>query len=250
MLAGLAVTSHDGTVVSTTTFDAVTVWNAGSPAWLRASANVQHVNNAAGDQQTISIPTTVAGDGLVLTIGATGLAVLPQVQGITDNGATHATFARAVEDGYAPLISGGIWYAANVPAGITEVTINWNAGSVSNGSLSVWVGEYGGLATTGMLDKTAFHENEMVTSHWTGTTDATTAASELVVALYVDAGNDYTVGAPGSPWNLRLRADASGFDQQVTVDETGAALGPYSVTFTTPRAEYSLCLIATFKPQP
>jgi outer membrane protein assembly factor BamB len=250
MLAGLAVTSHDGTVASTTTFDAVTVWNAGSPAWLRASVNVQHVNNAVGDSQKISIPTTVAGDGLVLTIGATGLAVLPQVLGITDNGATHATFARAVEDGYAPLISGGIWYAANVPAGITEVTINWNAGSVSNGSLSVWVGEYGGLATTGMLDKTAFHENEMVTSHWTGTTDATTAANELVVALYVDAGNDYTVGAPGSPWNLRLRADASGFDQQVTVDETGAALGPYSARFATPRAAYSVCLIATFKPQP
>jgi hypothetical protein len=90
----------------------------------------------------------------------------------------------------------------------------------------------------------------MGTSHWTGTTDATTAANELVVALYVDAGNDYTVGAPGSPWNLRLRADASGFDQQVTVDETGAALGPYSARFATPRAAYSVCLIATFKPQP
>ena len=101
-----------------------------------------------------------------------------------------------------------------------------------------------------MLDKTAFQENEMVTSHSTGTTEATTVANELVVALYADAGNGYTVGAPGSPWNIRLRADASGFDQQVTVDETGAALGPYSVSFTTPRAEYSLCLIATFKPQP
>lgn len=219
------------------------------PTWnLRAAGNVTHVQNALGDSQVITIPATVAGDALILTIEATGLLNVPQVQTITDNGATHATYVRALEDAYVfPSIDAGVWYASNIPAGITQVTVNWSAGSVSNGWLSVWVGEYAGLAATGMLDRTAYQEHANVTSHPTGSTAVITAANELVVALYADSGNSYTVGTPGSPWNLRLRADANGFDQLVAIDRNGPILDSYSATFTSPAPGYSISAIATFK---
>jgi hypothetical protein len=206
------------------------------------------VSNAAGDSKAITIPVTKAGDALIFVIEATGFVSTPKVQSITDNGPTHATYARAVEDSYdAPSIDAGIWYASNVPAGITSVTVLWNAGSVSNGSLSVWVGEYTGLAATGMLDRTAFAEHPGGTTHATGTTAATTKANELIVGLYADSGNFYTVGVPGSPWALRLRADSNGLDQMVTMERNGATMVGYSVSFTSPANAYSVTAIATFK---
>jgi hypothetical protein len=191
------------------------------------------------------VSSTTAGNALVIDVGAnhSGFAA-PAVTSITDNGATHATYALAVRQAIASPDSqdAEIWYAANVPAGITQVTVTIS----SQGAATVWIGEFSGIALASPLDQKAGHTKFGGTGHDSGTTGTTTQANELVVAVYADAGYNTTITPPGG-WTLDVNAAPHTWDQMAATHELGASLTTSHATFATSGSTNSAAAIATFK---
>jgi RHS repeat-associated protein len=216
---------------------------------LLQSQNVAHVLSPT---VTLTTPTT-AGNALVIAFtgndGSNTMPNTPSVTSISDNGAVHANFVKAVSATGSMFDDAEIWYASNIPAGITSLTLNvyWPAPPTIYAFTTVWAGEYSGLATTGMLDQVAGRANANTMTHPTGTTAPTSAPNELVLAVYEDWGYNTPV-TPPTGWNVRFNTSPAWQDQQVTVDQNGASTGSYSAIFTTTVALNSIGAIATFKP--
>jgi hypothetical protein len=187
----------------------------------------------------------MAGNALVIEVGANHSNFpTPAVTSISDNGAIHATYVLAVRQATPSPDSqdAEIWYAANLPLGITRVTVNFS----SMGAATVWIGEFSGIALTTPLDQTASQTRLGGTSHGTGTTGTTTQANELVVAVYADAGYNTTISPPGG-WTQDLNAAPHTWDQMAAIHKLGASLATYQATFTTSGGTNSAAAIATFK---
>jgi hypothetical protein len=203
---------------------------------------VSHTVNAA---VLVTVSSTTAGDALVIEVGANhSNYATPAVTSITDNGAAHASYALAVRQAIPSPDSqdAEIWFAANIPAGITHVTVNIS----SQGAATVWVGEFSGIALTNPVDQTASQIKMGGTSHGTGTTGTTTQVNELVVAVYAYAGYNTTISPPGT-WTQDLNAAPHTWDQMAAIHKLGASLATYQATFTTSGSTNSAAAIATFK---
>jgi RHS repeat-associated protein len=219
-------------------------------ALVQSAAN-SHVTDSTTTQTTVTLTTpTTSGNTLVIVFSGNDYAVAtPYVTAVTDNGVAHATYAFAASRGSGNYDDVEMWYASNVPAGITSITVSvaFNGTKDNWFYRSLWVGEYSGLATTGALDMWATRTIYYATQAEAGTTPPTAVQNELVVAVYEDFGNGATVTPPAG-WNVRFNNGLSYQDTQVTLDQNGGPTGPYSTTFTTDVAINSATLLVTFKP--
>jgi hypothetical protein len=149
------------------------------------------VNSGGGGSPTLVQNTAVAGASAATTLtvtlgsaptnGNTLIAVITaagqyevtgQVSGISETG---ATWTKAVAQGSQGACDTEIWYANNVSGASTTITIT----QAASGYMSAVVAEYSGLATSGVLDKTASNYNSGSSTGDTGTTATTSQANEL-----------------------------------------------------------------------
>ena len=218
----------------------------GAWAFVQAAATPDTVAGAV--TATLTLATT-AGDSLIIVSASEDPidGFVPTVTGISDNGTTHATYLKAVASSDNCFTCQGleIWYADNIPAGITHVTVTWSGyfqGSMQDGRIEV--SEYHGLLSTGSLDKVATKFTNGTTAP-TGTTPTTTATNDLVVGAV--AFSSLAISAP-TGWNARS-GDSSTSPYYSVADENGATQAAYSGVFTYKSSGSSLSLgaIATFK---
>ncbi len=140
-----------------------------------------------------------------------------------------------------------LYYAYNVHAGATTITVTWGASQFADANIIIR--EYSGLVTTDPLDKSA-HANDggSSTSHSTGTTAATTQASELVVAA-AGASDSQEPGwtVPSGYSNLVHQKGSDAFTYGAMADLIVSSTGAQSATFTTTDSVAGQGVIATFK---
>ena len=188
-------------------------------------------------------------DALVLVAGANDGADnrgIPVVATITDNGATHARYARAVGKTIPSpeSVDLEVWYASNIPAGITSLTVTFTAPSTAQVG-SVWAGEYSGLAASGTLDQVQAQYTS-ATTHSTGWTPGTSQTNELAVAAYADGGYVSSITAPGG-WTIRCSGGYHSYDQLASADKNEPSIGSQSASFTTSTTTDGLAEIVTFR---
>jgi hypothetical protein len=137
-----------------------------------------------------------------------------------------------------------------------ETAITWNWVAAEEGT--AWVGEYSGLATSNVLDKSAENEADLsiaVASIATGTTAATTQNDELAVGMLItDSGN--SVGTTRS-WTNSF---SSIFEQPVPFDSGApflavatkilSATGAVTSTASFNGSDECYATVATFKKAP
>ena len=130
-------------------------------------------NTGTGTSTTISVSgmtATTAGNTLVAVISTRGTTT-SRVSGISGGG----TWVRAAQSANANGTTTEIWFAPNISAGVTTVTI-----TQANLRSAAVVIEYSGILTVSPLDQiNAASSTGSSTSPVTGTTPTTTQANEL-----------------------------------------------------------------------
>ncbi len=189
---------------------------------------------SGGSSVAVTISATTAGDLLLVGINSDATTLTS----VTDNKSNTYTAASKV-------VSGGetyaIYYAKNILAGATSVTVK-----TSYGDTDVIVAEYQGMDTAAPFDQTAFFDNgynggASFTSH---ATPQTTAASELLWGFAGDKYGNKPVWTSASGWTAR-RTQVSSFAQDQIVSAQGQFTSSGSMNATN---GYEIgAMIATFK---
>ena len=189
---------------------------------------------SGGTSVAVTISATTAGDLLLVGINSDASTLTS----VTDNKSNTYTAASKV-------VSGGetyaIYYAKNILAGATSVTVK-----TSYGDTDVIVAEYQGMDTAAPFDQTAFFDNgynggASFTSH---ATPQTTAASELLWGFAGDKYGNKPVWTAGSGWTAR-RTQVSSFAQDQIVSAQGQFTSSGTMNATN---GYEIgAMIATFK---
>lgn len=99
----------------------------------------------AGDSNVITIPSTTAGNMLVLLSRTSAGGGAPDITGVVDN-ASSAGWAVAQARYVANSAHNAVWYCKNVNSGATSVTVTYSGGTPGTCKLAVL--EYSGLDTT------------------------------------------------------------------------------------------------------
>lgn len=145
-----------------------------------------------------------------------------------------------------------LYYAYNVAAGSTTITLTWGASQFADASFIVR--EYSGLSTTDPLDKSA-HANDggsAGTTHSCGTTAATTQAVELIIVaagIETASNTDPVWVAPAGYGNLLAQLGDGGgttFTGGAMADKTVSSTGTQTGAFTTTASKVGQGVIATF----
>jgi hypothetical protein len=139
-----------------------------------------------------------------------------------------------------------MYYAYNVTGGATTITVTLGSGQYADNSFIAR--EYSGLATGNPLDVyTSNADSSAGTTHFTGTTAATTQPTELVVV----ASGLGDVQEPG--WSIASYSDlvhqkgSDVYTYEAMADNSVSSTGTQSGTFTTADTEQGQSIIATFK---
>ena len=162
-------------------------------------------------------------------------------QTITLSDTTGNTYSQAVTqaqttDGHQTAI----FYAANIKSGANTVKATFS-GTNNHPFLAIY--EYSGVST---LDKTAGTQGTSAAAS-SGATATTTAAKELIFAgLGLPSSATQTVTA-GPGFTLEQQDTRSGGSRAASEDQTVAAVGAYSGTFTISGSTNWSCIVATFK---
>lgn len=129
-----------------------------------------------------TIPAT--GGGHLLVVGweiGGGANTSTTITGITDNAGNayaEAGNVRSVDTAAGSV--NDIWYAQNVTAGTTSVTVSPSA-SVSNAGIVVW--EFSGVSQSGALDGSAVLNSQPASATPAGAAVTTTAAGDVLISL-------------------------------------------------------------------
>jgi hypothetical protein len=153
-----------------------------------------------------------------------------------------------IQKGEGGVASGA--FAYKVAAG-GETTVTWTYTTSEEGSM--WVGEYSGLATSGVLDVSAENEsflNTTTASISTGTTGSTSQDDEFVIAMFAaDSGN--SVGATRSWTNSFISVaevtETSGSPFLAVARKLLTTTGTTETTVSHSGSDESYAAIATFK---
>src|SRR5690348_49330 len=129
-----------------------------------------HLNQTNSSASTSGLATTItsttAGNALIVAIGTN--ATNRTVSSVTDNGSHTNTWVKLTSQA-AQSQNVEIWYSLNVPAGITQVTVNIANGP---GIVMVNINEYSGIARASAVDQTVNTSNGSSTAPVSGTTAA------------------------------------------------------------------------------
>lgn len=179
-------------------------------------ALVQSVS-VTGAIPVITIAPTAAGNLLVVLVNDT----LNTVTGIADDaGNTYQAVSGARATNTAVTTSTDIWYAANIAAGATTVTITFSGSH--NGLYQVV--EYSGAKTTSPVDAGAHISDANATV--VGPDLVVTDGNDLLVAVVaVGVSNPASVGAP---WSTIPSSPNHVFAQSIAPGSTGTYAAPYS----------------------
>ncbi len=207
-------------------------------------------NGTASTTLTATAFTSAPANGntLIAVISTRG-ATAGRVSSITQSGATWSRVNQVT----ATNNTTEIWYAPNVSAAGTAVTINLAASVVA----SAVIAEYTGVLTASAVDVTATGTSGTISSsvaQSAGTTTTTTQADELWIAgigvasgtrTFQTPGNSFVIRSSKSGTNATTANDSSVALLDKIVTATGAATTSCMVTAGT--ASNSSGLIATFK---
>jgi hypothetical protein len=148
-----------------------------------------------GSPRTITISPTAAGD--LLVVGTVANAVSVNVTNIIDNASggsnTYVTAGAKATDTSAYATE--LWYAKDIKAGATTVTVYFDSGSVG---VVVW--EFSGVDTSSPLDTTSTKSNATASTTPFGPTATSTLPGELLVSALtvtysvtgIHSGNAFT----------------------------------------------------------
>ena len=190
------------------------------------SGSISVVNITKSNSLTPTIPSTTAGNCLLVLIaskGSSGSAA--SVSGITLGGSAgnFASLAAAHgTDGFTDWADAFAWADPSCAGGQTAVSISGSNLGVGSGIGGVTVLEISGIAASSPLDKSSTG-NGQSSSFASGATATTTVAAELWAAIAATPGS---ATGPGLPWT----------------DESppgGAAAAAYQVVSSTGTASYS-----------
>ena len=180
-----------------------------------------------GATVTVTLSATTAGNCLVVASEASQGAANPTITGITLGGAAdHFAQLAIVGDPTASVAFVEIWADPNCAGGQTSVVVTYSVNPP--GTACVWVYEFSGIASSGILDKssTAFTGSTQAT--WdSGATPTTTQASELWFGA--NAGFSTTTTGPSSPWN----------NSSVLTSGARNLIAGYQIVSSTGTADYS-----------
>jgi hypothetical protein len=188
-----------------------------------------------------AIPAT--GSGNLLVVGwqiGTGSDTSTAIAGITDNtGNAYAEAgpARAVDLHLGTVVD--IWYAKNIAAGTTAVTVNPSK-SVGNAAVVVW--EFSGADPNAPLDQTAVLNNQAATATLASAAVNVGLANELVISSAA-VGGRVTGITSGSSFTADSAANSGGWAHLVV-----PAPGTYFASWNqSPASNYASCTVS-FKP--
>ena len=180
-------------------------------------------HKSVGNSATPTITATTAGNCLIVCVSAFYSGTPSSISGITLGGAAD-NFAQLIAPANAGNSAALMWADPNCAGGQTAVSISGSGLNVGAGLGGVVIYEVSGLPLTlgALLDKSSAGTSTSSGSWSSGTTAATTQASELWVGI-VNAGGSAVVG-PGAPWaNDQPGGSAALAGTQVTTS-TGTAV--------------------------
>jgi hypothetical protein len=174
-----------------------------------------------------TIPSTGAGQLLVIgwTGGQGSNAVVTSITDDAGNTYTEAGAAKATVSSEG--LTSDIWYAADISAGATSITITASPQG-SQGAAVIW--EFSG-ASTSPLDQTAVLDSQPASTAPSGASVTTTAAHEVVVSIApsryeitgIHAGDNFTEDSSiaGNGWAHRITTSSGGRHAEWTETASG-----------------------------
>jgi hypothetical protein len=167
------------------------------PAWAQTSlVHVTPCGPGAFPGTTCPIPATAAGNLLVIGWQIGGSAnTSTRISTITDNANnSYAEAGAAMSIDAGPGSANDIWYAKNVAAGATSITLTPSA-AVTNAGVVIW--EIAGADPNSPLDTTAILNSQPANATSSGAPVTTTATGDVIISLIVVA-NSVTGMASGN----------------------------------------------------
>jgi hypothetical protein len=168
-----------------------------------------------------TIPATTAGSLLVVSYSAYSSAgTTPVMSRITDNSSNtyeQVSGARSVNTLAGNGAWNDIWYAANIHAGATTITVR--PSTSETGDVFVWE-----ISGAGAVDAAAVANDQPASTTPTGPAVATSTTSEIVLAMLHPApGSDPTGIHSGNPFTSDSTSDGMGWAHLITT-----AVGTYA----------------------
>jgi hypothetical protein len=201
---------------------------------------INFVQSATGTSGSASVAIPFASNniaGNLIVVGA--MVAVGQTASVSDSLGNAYQIAIGPTDEVVNGTRSYIFYAANIKAGANTVTVTRSA---SPGSLLAAIHEYSGIATVLPLDQTAGIASLAVTTFSSGSTAATTQASELLFGWGAAAGA--RTWSAGSLYTMRtMESTVSGLSE----DRIVSAVGSYTATASVSSAVDGVMQIATFK---
>ena len=197
------------------------------------------VHATAGSSTSVTIPSTTAGNCLVVCVMSENAAAAATVSGVTLGGSAgnFSQLAGAAGSTGSEFCDAIIWADPNCAGGQTAIVISGSHLNVGSGNGGVVVFEVSGLVTSSVLDKSS--TGGTTGSSWSsGTTATTTQASEIWIGC-ADTFN--TITAPGGSWTNTSPSGGFSVAGYQVVSSTGTATynstqsssGPYAAAVVT-----------------
>ena len=183
------------------------------------------VHTTASNTLATTIPSTTAGNCLIVCVGSFNNLAQASISGITLGGLAD-NFAQAVA-GHSTNGSSGfndafVWCDPNCSGGKTSVVISGTDVRVDIADGGVVIYEVSGLAASSVVDKTSNGGAGTGTAWFSGTTATTTQANELWVGCVCSDPGISTL--PGTPWNNTENTGNFAAAGQQVVSSTGTAV--------------------------
>lgn len=186
-----------------------------------------------------TIPSTSAGNLIVMGWQARGVSPSTNIVRVTDNAGNNyseAGAAKSIDTGTGSVVD--IWYTSNSLAGATTLTVTPSA-PVANGAVMIW--EFSGLVSgTNPLEATATLSNQPPTFSPVGASVNTSRAGDLVISLAavsgkatgIATGNSFSTDSPldGNGW-AHLIVESSGTYQAGWTKSSSGTYASSTVAF-------------------
>src|SRR6185437_3767951 len=185
------------------------------------------VHTTSANTLTVTIPSTTAGNCLIVCVGSFNSTTPATISGITLGGSAD-NFAAATSNN-SQTAAVFIWCDPNCAGGQTSVVISGSNLVVGSGTGGVVIYEVSGLATASVVDKVSNSSAGVGSTFTSGTTATTTVANEFWVGIGIGSNGGAT--GPSSPWANTTPGGGACVAGQQIVSSTGTATYSGSISF-------------------
>src|SRR3989441_931928 len=236
-------TVYTATVAGTVT-DVVGTALGANVVWSFTTAGLTRVQQVSGvtffnTTMPINLGKTTTGDTLLVGVETNNDVAISSITDTQGN-----TYVRDAAFAGAPNRL-SIWRASNITGGaVPVVTINF----VAKETATAVVAEYNGIASVSPFDQTASNNQFGATSYTSGTTPATTQATELVFGVHMNRSTNVGTWTPAGGFTTVLEQDNATSKHQFPVqDQFVTTTGAFASTGTHSTAVTITSLVATYK---